>query len=66
MIVHTKTGGERTDLHHQNLMRAIRVGEPLKCDCDLGMYGVVVCSMGNDSYRRGKIVRWDAAKQRVT
>lgn len=65
MIVHQKTGGERTDLHHQNLMRAIRFDEPLKCDAELGMYGVVVCSMGNDSYRRGKIVRWDAAKQRT-
>lgn len=65
MIVHQKSGGERTELHHQNLMNAIRNNEPLKCDVDLGMYGVVACSMGNESYRRGKIVRWDSARGRM-
>jgi predicted dehydrogenase len=65
MIVHQKTGGERTELHHQNLMRAIRSGEALKCDAELGMAGVVACYMGNESYRRGKIAHWDGAKQRV-
>ncbi len=65
MIVHLKTGGERTDLHHQNLMRAIRVNEPLKCDAELGLHGVVACFMGNESYRRGRIARWDSARGRV-
>jgi len=65
MIVHQKTGGERTDLHHQNLINAIRNNEPLKCDVDLGMYGVVACSMGNESYRKGRIVKWDNARGRV-
>ncbi len=65
MHVHLKSGGERTDLHHQNLMRAIRQNEPLKCDVELGMYGVVACYMGNESFRRGKITRWDTGKQRV-
>ena len=33
-IVHQKTGAEALDLHHRNLMNAIRKDEPLKCDVD--------------------------------
>lgn len=66
MYVHIKSGGERTELHHQNLLDAIRNGAPLKCDCDLGMYGVIAVALGNESYRRGKVARWDNARGRVT
>ena len=34
-IVHQKSGAEALDLHHRNLMNAIRKGEPLKCDVNL-------------------------------
>ena len=64
-IVHQKTGGEQLDLHHRNLMNAIRNGETLKCDHMLGYYGVVATAMGNLSYRRRKYLRWDAARERV-
>src|SRR5712692_7318885 len=64
-IVHRKTGGEVLDLHHRNLMNAIRKNEPLKCDVVLGYYGVVACEMGVQSYRKRKYVKWDAAKERI-
>ncbi len=64
-VTHRKTGGEVLDLHHRNLMNAIRRNEPLKCDAMLGYYGVVATSMGNLSYRKRKYMRWDAAKQRA-
>jgi predicted dehydrogenase len=64
-IVHRKTGAEELNLHHRNLMNAIRRNEAIKCDAKLGYYGVVATAMGNMSYRTRKYVRWDAAKQRA-
>lgn len=64
-IVHQKTGGEVLDLHHRNLMNAIRTNEPLKCGVDLGYYGVVACEMGVLSYRKRKYMKWDAARERI-
>jgi len=64
-IVHQKTGGEDIELHHRNLMRAIRRNEPLKCDCELGYYGVVACEMGVQSWRRRKYALWDARRERI-
>jgi predicted dehydrogenase len=62
---HKKTGAESLDLHHRNLINAIRKNEPLKCDHMLGYYGVVACAMGNESYRRRKYLKWDATKERI-
>ena len=62
-IVHQKTGDENMRLHHQNWLRAIRLGEPLKCDPTMGLYGVVGCQMGVLSYRRRKYIRWDRERQ---
>jgi len=64
-IVHKKTGAEALDLHHRNLMNAIRKDEPLKCDAMLGYYGVAACEMGVQSYRKRKYMKWDAAKERI-
>ena len=62
---HYKTGAEELDLHHRNLLNAIRKNEALHCDANLGYYGVVATAMGNISYRRRKYMRWDALKQRA-
>jgi predicted dehydrogenase len=64
-ITHKKTGAEELDLHHRNLLNAIRNGAALKCDANLGYYGVVATAMGNLSLRRRRYMRWDAAKQRA-
>jgi predicted dehydrogenase len=64
-ITYEKTGAEDLTLHHRNFMNAIRKGEALKCDSQLGYYGVVACEMGNTSYRKRKYLKWDAAKERL-
>jgi hypothetical protein len=64
-IEHKKTGAEELDLHHRNLINAIRVNDVLRCDVMLGYYGVVACAMGNESYRHRKYMKWDAAKERI-
>ncbi len=64
-VVHKKTGGEQIDLHHRNLINAIRHGEPLKCDCRLGYYGVVACELGTQSYRRRQYMAWDRRRERI-
>ena len=64
-IVHTKTGGEDISLHHQNLHRAIRFNEPLKCDAELGFHGMMVCRMAVESLRKKKYLAWDKRRQKV-
>jgi predicted dehydrogenase len=63
-VVHKKTGGEDILLHHRNLQNAIRRGERLKCDANLGYYGVAACELGVQSYRRRKYMAWDKDKER--
>ena len=60
-----KSGGEQVNLHHRNLLNAIRKNEPLKCDVMLGYYSTVAFVMGNMSYRRRKYMKWDAAHERI-
>jgi predicted dehydrogenase len=64
-VTYQKHGAEALDLHHRNLLNAIRQNEPLRCDANLGYYGVVAAAMGNLAYRRRKCMRWDAARQRA-
>jgi len=64
-VTHRKTGAEELDLHHRNLLNAIRRNEPLRCDANLGYYGVVATVMGNMSYRQRKYMKWDASRQRA-
>jgi len=60
LLTYHKTGAEDVVLHHRNLQRAIRSGEALRCDVDLGYYGVVAASMGVQSYRERAYLRWNA------
>jgi predicted dehydrogenase len=62
-ITYEKKGAEDVTLHHRNLMAAIRANEPLNCDCMLGLYGVVICEMSVQSFRKRQYLKWDAAKQ---
>ncbi|MDX2151143.1 MAG: Gfo/Idh/MocA family oxidoreductase [Bryobacteraceae bacterium] len=61
-----KTGAENIELHHRNLMNAIRKGEALKCDAQLGYYGVVACEMSVQSFRQRRYLSWDSGRGRVT
>jgi predicted dehydrogenase len=64
-VSYEKHGAEDLGLHHRNLMNAIRKGEELNCDCNLGYYGVVAVGMGNGSYRKRKYMKWDKTKERI-
>jgi predicted dehydrogenase len=64
-ITHKSSGGEDVRYHHRNLMNAIRRNEPLRCDANLGYYGVVACEMGVEAFRRQKYMRWDKNKQQI-
>ncbi len=64
-VVYEKKGSESLTLHHRNLMAAIRTGEPLKCDVNLGYKGVVACEMGVKSFRERKYLGWDKAKEKI-
>ncbi len=64
-ITYEKKGAEDVTLHHRNLMAAIRSNEPLNCDCMLGLYGVVVCEMSVESFRKRQYLKWDAVKQQA-
>ena len=63
--VYKKTGAEDVKLHHQNLHAAIRQGENLKCDVQLGYYGVVVTQMGVESFRKKAYLKWNREKESV-
>jgi predicted dehydrogenase len=65
LLVYKKTGAEDVKLHHQNLHAAIRKGDSLKCDTELGYYGVVVTSMGVESFRTQSYLKWNREKEKV-
>ena len=51
-------------MHHRNLHNAIRKGEELRCDAMLGYYGVVVTSMGVESFRKQRYLKWNPKKEK--
>ena len=63
--VHQKTGGEDISLHHKNHNAAIRHGVPLACPPELGLYGVVVVGMANESWFQKRMLAWDERSERV-
>ncbi len=65
LYTHKKSGAEDVTLHHRNLQNAIRKNEALKCDQELGLYGVVACMMGVQSLRQRKYLKWDAQNETV-
>ncbi len=63
--VYKKNGGEDVNLHHQNLQAAIRKGESLRCDAQLGYYGVAVTQMGVQSFRKQAYMKWNREKEKA-
>ncbi len=64
-FTYKKTGAENVVYHHRNLQAAIRTGEALKCDSMLGYYGVVICEMSVESYKKRQYLKWDTAAQKA-
>ncbi|MEX2399185.1 MAG: Gfo/Idh/MocA family oxidoreductase [Rhodothermales bacterium] len=61
---HEKTGAESVFPHHQNLQSAIRDDAPLRCDAELGLYGVVAVAGAVESWFEKKMLNWDARRNR--
>jgi len=61
-VTYEKKGAEDLTLHHRNLQAAIRTNKPLNCDSTLGLYGVVVCDMAVESFRKRQYLKWDKEK----
>ncbi len=64
-VTYEKHGAESLDLHHGNLMNAIRHNEPLKCNANLAYRGIVACMMGVQSFRERKYLAWDKTKEKL-
>lgn len=62
---HEKTGGEDIVLHHSNLHRHLRTGEPLNCPVDLGLAGVIAVNMANESWRSSTMMGWDTQRNQM-
>ena len=63
---HAKAGAENMALHHHNLHNAIRQGEPLNCDVDLGYYASLGCHLGVEAFRKRKVIEWDEASGKMS
>jgi len=61
-VTYQKKGAEDLTLHHRNLQAAIRENQSLNCDSTLGLYGVVVCDMAVESFRKRQYLKWDKEK----
>jgi predicted dehydrogenase len=61
------TGQTRSEprAHMQNFFDAIRTGVPTNCPFDVGFRVSVACRMAVESYRQGRTMRWDAAKEEI-
>jgi predicted dehydrogenase len=51
--------------HMQNFFDCIRSGKEPNCPFDLGFRVSVACRMAVDSYRLGRALRWDAAREEI-
>ena len=63
LLVYKKKGAEDITLHHRNLLNAVRQGEALRCDVELGYYGAVVTLMGVQSFREQAYLKWNRGKE---
>ncbi len=51
--------------HMANFIDCIRTGQEPNCPFDLGFRVSVACRMAVDSYRLGRTLRWDAAREEI-
>jgi predicted dehydrogenase len=51
--------------HMQNFVDAIRGGDPVNCPFDVGFRVSIACRMAVESYRQGRTIRWDAAREEL-
>jgi hypothetical protein len=49
----------------QNFMDCIRSGKEPNCPVELGFRVAIPCRMAVESYRQGRIMRWDPVKEEI-
>jgi predicted dehydrogenase len=52
--------------HMQNFFDSIRSGKPTNCPFDVGFRVSIACRMAVESYRQGRSLRWDPAKEDIS
>jgi hypothetical protein len=55
----------RPNAHMQNFLDCIRSGGEPNCPFELGFRVSIACRMAVESYRQGRIVRWDPLKEEI-
>ena len=55
-----------TPAHMQNFFDCIRSGKEPNAPLELGFRVAIACRMAVDSYRLGRTLRWDPAKEEVS
>ena len=59
-------GQQHLDIAHvQNFLDCIRSGKEPNCPFDLGFRVSMACRMAVDSFRKGRTMHWDAAKEEI-
>jgi len=51
--------------HMQNFIDCVRNGGTPNCPLDVGFRVAIACRMAVESYRQGRTVKWDAAKEEI-
>ncbi len=62
---HKKSGAEDIVLHHTNLHKHLRNGDPLNCPIDFAVMPLVTLCMANESWRTGQMLAWDSENKAV-
>ena len=57
--------GHLDTAHLKNFLDCIRSGKETNCPFELGFRVAVACRMAVDSYRFGKMLRWDPVKEEI-
>jgi hypothetical protein len=51
--------------HMLNFFDCVRTANPTNCPFDVGFRVSIACRMSVESYRQGRTMRWDAAKEEI-
>jgi len=56
---------DREDAHQRNFVDAVRKGEPLNAEIEVGHLSSTLCHLGNIVARTGRAVRFDASSEQI-
>ncbi|MBI1897727.1 MAG: Gfo/Idh/MocA family oxidoreductase [Acidobacteria bacterium] len=61
----SRTRGNETNAHMQNFLDSVRGLATPNCPFEVGYRVSIACRMAVDSYRQGRTLKWDAAREEV-